>query len=545
MAKRKSAALREEIPVEELGELAGNVPKVQIKLSRFNAANRRMSVGWSQWDTEKVGGPDFEKWITEEYGGGVYIVEVTSCDNTNERLVPAFKLNMPGEPKPTPVQQSKYDEAALLAAQRGQPMPNIATFMRSPQGHMPVRGDGKSMTVQPTGVNPKDVMTHTSDVAFKHQADNAEARLFRLEQKAEAETKEREKERREWEAERRNHLQQVADLRETHRKEEVQRERELWEAKMLAQNQGPKVDYAAILTALAPIIAAYMTSTKEQKALAQEEHFKTLEAQQKNADALMKMIASKAGGDSEMLKAIEPMLSKMLDADSPKAQASLITAMGDNQATMFSLVHQMMQANAPENPPYWLEFAQEAVGQIASTAKAVADTQRAKANGQPTPQALTSAAIPQQVTPVQQQMTPEQIADALLAHPQWPDDLKTDEWKQLVILIHEQHDAKVTAALLFERLDILDRRKETPLVFDGVWQDPGQVMGAWLGNMPIARIASPYAEELHKIFVQLIVDDNEANADQDEEDQEQESEPEHETTIVDVPPPDAQENQTM
>ena len=523
MAKTRMVA-RDEAPREELHKLAqSGVVEVQVKISRVTAGSRRVSCGHENWPTHEIYTEKFEKWISDMFGGGAFIIDVYNMEDAQRFAnVPPFRLNLEGEPKMTPGQQVKFNTQAQANAARGLPPPNPQQYVM--QGGPPVQADGRvygGNNQQP--FNPRDYWNTTPDDAFKQQAMNAEKKIEDLEKQRDADRREREKDREKWEQRDREWVQRLTEIENKHRDErEASKQKELEARLDLLKDQSAQkkdVDWAALVTAAIPLVTAYMTTAKDREARQQDQQFKSLEIQQKSADNVLKLMGNKAASETEALKAIMPMITKAMSDKSPAAQATLLESVGATMSQQISLIHQIIQANQPDNPP-WLPVVEQTLEGLASVANAFVTSQRASAESAPV-KAIASAIQPTQPTqpdtqPPQQQdesqqgeaqwTTAEEIATICMQSPHWPVDMRTPEWYQLLIIIHSTRDVEETASALFDHLENLSRLNTLPETFAEIWTKPDTILADWVAMLPIAQQNNEHAQNLVSCFTNMVLD---------------------------------------
>lgn len=517
MAKHKTAPL-EELPREKLGELiADGMESCTVKVYRVIAGARRSSCGSCTWRLDEILKQDFEDWISDKFGGGQYLVDLIDL-TTGQKLTTTFRCALPGDPKLTPSQEAKYQATVADANRRGQVPPTPQGYMMQ-QERPPLTADGRVFQPNPESLDPRRYWTKTPDQAFEQQVYSLDGKLEKIERERDEERKRLEKERAEWARQEREWMQKLMEMQNEFRSSQEAERTKLLEQRMedlkAAQQNKPNVDWAALLAAAVPVLTAYMTTTKSQELERQKEHNESVKLQQKQTENILNMMAAKGNSETEALKAIMPMVTKAMNDKSPAAQATLMEAVNGMISTNLSLVHQIISANQPENPPAWLPVVESALSGLGDVVNSFTAQHGARQSQQPLPVQGTALARPQpqaqsqqqQQVPQQeaiQQIPPDKLATMILAHEQWPQDMKTTEWYSLLVAIHTKQDAVDVATELYEHLDKLDQDGLLPEWFAGVWENTETVMGQWLGALPIAQLDTEYVGALLSEFVHLV-----------------------------------------
>jgi hypothetical protein len=531
MSRVRKATVRQEQPIDEIQKAIGNgASKGTVMLSRLKPGGGYSNLKHEIWELSKLGGPDFLDWIEGLYGGGPYVIDVRNPDNHMDNMgIPKWKMELAGEVKNPPGSPFMKGNGPSEMFPLDQIVPNGPGSPGYPIGTWGNKGPVPPGFMWPPEANqhPREspvvkekMASYTSDQAFKMQADGMTQQMYALQTRMENMERERREERRQAEIRERQLRDDAQRIKDEATEERRRMEQNMWEEKMklLSQTakQKPSMDLASVFTALAPVLTAFITVGKEKEALSQQQHYKSLEMQNKNADTMVKLMAGNAKSDMGVMQTMMPMLMKIMDSQSSKSQAEAMSMTTESQLGLLSMLNQVIQSQVPSDQPEWAKLAESTISGVGNVLQSVVASRQAAAQA-----AAAQGAIPSGVSaaaglgtgaptqqPEQEQPTPEdqmlELSKAIMADENYPEDMRTDEWRQILVMVHSRYDEQVVAQHIFEHLNGLYDTQKMPELFTTVWTAPLDRLSTWLGYLPVSQIDLPYAQRLATKFAEIV-----------------------------------------
>lgn len=519
----------DECPREAIIEAAKSYPELMVNIRRRDAQNRYASCGphRSFVTLELLSISDF---IRQHFGGGRFQIDTYYALDRTTVPVPAWNEIIEGPPKATPV------STAASVPQGVAPAGVPATYF--------LGGHDNSM---PSDQVAMDALQHT-------RAELAEARSIRERERAEAAERERKRDE-EMLALRREMLEQQRLASERQAKAEIDNLKQLI-ADMRNQPvaAAPKrdiLDYVPMITALVPVLTAFISASKDQAARLAEAQTASMTA---TVNALAKPDNSKPSQSPwalliPALPAIMPFFMKLMEERSPSKIAELVGTMGESNMTMLSLVGQLVQqamGSQPDNP--WMPIIQQAIENMTSVAQTMATTASGKPVGTtPAPQAPQTQVVPsneqrERELAMLKQMTPEQLTQLIQQQPNTPKDFLTPAWQQIFLDLHRNTAVGVVAENLANLLQSLDDQKALPVIFNGLFNegtDAAEILWRFMGQLPVAFLNNAYAQEVCRVCGAFFVEETPAHqaevvdaaADADEDDDDDDDDEEVKTPV--------------
>jgi hypothetical protein len=505
----------EGIPIERLKELEGQgITEYRMKISRRGdggtlASLKTVLVTLAEMST-------LDDMLNRYAGGGAYVIQCFHPEESLNRLF-AFRLSIVGSPK-IPADRSPN------AANMPQPPPDTERTFSSQLFSAPERA-APGTTFGPPLMQGAPYASPTDQIAMG-TVDSERARHMRLEAKLEEVLRERE-------AERAQHAAHVEDDRKERDRiaQEAERQQHAAEIKrledLITNSAKPKFNFPEMLVAatpLIPVLVALIDSRKHSASIEAERMSKMNEIQMAGANRLMEATlaqgaqrANDGDGTTKLLQTILPLalpvITTLVTANGPKAQAELMTAQADVQMQQVAMLAQMVEqvtAQTPDSP--YLPMIESMIATITagvqayaksqtrpSTAQAVLTTvQQQLGGGAPPTPALAPA-------PAQSGRSQgEQVADAVFAHPAYPDVMKTQEWFTIVAMLHDGADAEVVGEALAAHLSNLDGAGTTPEYIEPVWAQPEETLTKVFSFLPIWQTNIVYAKAVIKKVIAVL-----------------------------------------
>lgn len=364
----------QEIPRELIIEAAKSYPEVRAKVTRRNLKGQWSGVGTVNFVTSDL--LDVDAWLLKEAGGGDYRVACTDPKNPAHAVIPPFMVSLEGAQRP-------FQQAVPSASN-----PQHLT------GSQPSLG-GPAHT---NANDPRRYMGRTPDEVATQGWNQAD--------------RDRQEERRGRADERKRHEAELGTIRADYQRlveknavDKAESERRVFEQQIQglrdSQNQGPKIDYVGIATALAPVAVALISAgTNRTAALAE---LQASAASQTNATMQAVITSQSNGGDAfEKILAVVPLLtpfiSKMIDSRDPSKLGELYQAMGDQILTQASMNAQIYKdLHPPDEPaPPWLGIVQSLADGVQDFAQGmISDQQRVMGGAPPNPSGGALSEAPQ------------------------------------------------------------------------------------------------------------------------------------------------------
>ena len=258
----------------------------------------------------------------------------------------------------------------------------------------------------------------------------------------------------------------------------------------------PTVDWAAVLAGAAPIIAAYLGSSKDRE-------IKSMEVQSAQQAALMQVVASPKGNNlGELLAAGAPIISAMLANQSPQAKAEALATNQEINMMMIKMIADLQSGMAPQEDTW-----SRVIGMLGGMMQNAGSMQGLP--GQATPALSAGPNQAQAQDPVWENMTrsnPEAAQKTQLVMQHMPDDIgfHTHEWKLLIFNIHAKTAPTDLVPMLIQHLHHCEGFGLLPQPFENVWSDPRGSLGAVLAALPINADDPSYCEAILSHFESVV-----------------------------------------
>jgi hypothetical protein len=272
-----------------------------------------------------------------------------------------------------------------------------------------------------------------------------------------------------------------------------------------APKSNPIADYVPLVAALAPVLAAMVSSGKESQA--------------QTMQALVAMSAPKPNNaNMDLLKTltpvIAPMILKFMDSRGPDAQSKAYEVLADSnmqQMAMMAQFIQTMAASQGDQSP-WVPFLQQAAGGIMETIGAYMESKKAQqqpphmihqgqVHGLPQPPPQNVGATVMQ-PPAREEDTnpqaasPKEIVNMIMLSPQVPAEFKTPGWAKVLLAVHEQQPVEEAATVFLDHVEALMQADKLPQILAQILTHSEQVVGGLIRGLPIMQINPKYGEAL-------------------------------------------------
>ena len=568
--KRNGApSIVEDIPLDQINDLAKSVEEVSIRLCRRNERGQVATV----YNGIRVRTLDLAKiddWAREMSGGGRYRCEVKDTLDTNRYVMSPFWFNVEGPPRPprflgspadfTPGQTSHaqngasmpqpyYPPAQGYGAPAPQPQPAPSAAYAPPpspwaQGLAPEQRGGyepqpyyAARPIAPpahlTAHLGPGASTSSDEVALRQVADlKGELGALRAESKAmlaklgdeNARLREQLAEReRAVEAER--HRAELSAL--TARIEAMQQ----IQSRPQPEAKSSVTDWAPLAAAVAPVFGAWISAQSQASA-------KSLEVQQQGLQSLMQATLGQASKTSDVEKLITtlgplvmPLISENMKSRGPEAQAGLFQAMAENNLNSVAMMAQLIEAFASaggKEEPWYLPMIKEALGGVVQVAQAYTQQPGGLPGQQPIPprpsgtlaaySTLESEPVePAQSTAIAKRPAPQQpkVPQNLeMLFSLLPGDFQTNEWRAILRGLHAEPApaADKLAAMLTSHLEHLVTFDMVPALLSQVREHPRPTLEALLEKLPVARSNPAYAKQVLDLTLAYLAEDGFAGA---------------------------------
>lgn len=606
-----------EIPADKIREAIMNgTTEGSVRVQRRNHRGQLQTL----WTGVKMALEDLynlEQQIQALAGGGQYRVEVRSLLDPAELVIPPFSINIEGTPRPigtdpsnvlnlppfppphlqqgpslnnpnplltppasgfsppgvsppgltpfsTPSAPSAPSAPNFLS---GSPSPPVGgpgwgpSFYGPPQ---PVFGHGHALD---SAHLPPGATIASDQLALKQIAD-LKAEIAELRAARNGLIEKLEDERRRHADEIRRLVERVEKTEREARDREYKTQIEALEKRLLErdkQKQTSVADYAPVLSALAPVLTAMLTSGRDVTAKAAESQTQLMttllqtQAQNKNSQGL------------EMVKALAPVVTplilEMVKARGPEAQAKAYETLAESSMQQIAMMAQFLQTMAQsqgEQSP-WLPFIQQAISGIMETIGTYLESKkqaqatsppRIIAGGRavplPPPPTAQAARPPAQAAQAAQgpavvdgpspatvgatyhtasatpaapaapatppkaagQPSPKLLVEAMMMSPQLPAEYKTPEWRELFLAIHKLEPVEQVAQKFVDHCAELAQGARLPPGLHDLFEDPEAALQRVLPRLPVVQYAEEYARQLFAqivAYVQAVRDANESS----------------------------------
>jgi hypothetical protein len=287
----------------------------------------------------------------------------------------------------------------------------------------------------------------------------------------------------------------------------------------------PIADYVPLVAALAPVLAAMVSSGKESQA--------------QTMQALVALSTPKPNNaNMDLLKTltpvIAPMILKFMDSRGPDAQSKAYEVLADSnmqQMAMMAQFIQTMAASQGDQSP-WVPFLQQAAGGIMETIGAYMESKKqqqqpphmihqGQVHGLPQPPSQPPSSMGATVVqPAQQDQpqgppSPREIVNMIMLSPQVPQEFKTQGWTDVLLSVHSQEPVEKAATVFLDHVEALMQANKLPQILSQILAHPEQVVGGLIRGLPISQINPQYAESLIAKIIEVLSqpEDGEEEAD--------------------------------
>jgi hypothetical protein len=522
---KPSKQILPEIPFDEIKELAARQPYVYLNLRRRNGRGAMGFIAGLSIATNDLSDGSLEKVLAENYGGGEFHVDARNPENRMEVLLPTYSTSIDGMPKPANVPQ-------------GAPGEMSSREQRQARANMPMASQPVPAAVYPgnpwfpqqpaAGARPQDFMERTPDGYLSEQTQQLREDIAKL-QEMHADAQRRAE----------NRIEQLrADnerLRLEQRERDQQHARDLQEARFrdleakLQNPAKPAIDLnaiSALIAALVPVLTAMVNASKERAALMVTQQQNAANLQMEGLKTMVTAQSSKKP-DFDLKTLVElgtPLVTAFLSNRDPAKMADLMTAAGENQLGLLSLVANMVGQMGGEAESPMMRIIQEAIAGAVNVAEKMAASRepqppaprqppqaapQPQPTQQPAPRRRVAGAPPAQPRVVEAPQTPDQLARMMLADKDWPAAMRTPQWQVIMRDIHDPEAPVEETALAFARaLDALyDAGRLPPSLlplFDAADDELPAIALSLFENLPVwenqgrARaLAKELVESLH------------------------------------------------
>lgn len=342
MPKGKDTVLHD-IPAELISEAMKSYQRCLVGIKRTNEKGQWATlVSGLEMDTADLLGID--AFCQQHAAGGKFRITTTSTTDRSKAVLPPFYVSVEGPPRPYTGPGKPEPPAPPTQAYGGvpgYPPPPPGWPPRGP-GYFGGRGFDNGR-----GIDPKKFQSHTPDEIALMHADDLRTRLSQMQEEWKAD-------RIKWEEEKKRLEEMIATLREDAVKVAAAHREEVWEARFqLAQQKPQSFDIAGMLTAVVPLATAMMSTSKERDTSAAAQQTKVLESTMGLLGNALQ--SNKKEGDgikhlAAVIPAVLPVIKDMMESRGPKAQVEMLGTMGDQMLTQMSMVSQIMELAAAQQP---------------------------------------------------------------------------------------------------------------------------------------------------------------------------------------------------
>lgn len=432
-----------DLPLEAIRDLTRNYDEVVIRLTRKGERGVNAVI----CNGVKVRTKDLlriDAFAAELAGGGGYKVEVRDPYDLSRDLIAPFSFVVEGPPKPP---RAFEDVKTKFEREEEDPTVQQRNNNGAPNPWVPWQG-----------------VPYPSAAGFSFNA----SRFFK---RSKAKARERD------EVERlRTELDKLRD-RLNEREREIERERFQTQLQALTQRleSKPSVDWSGLASAMAPVLAALVSSRSN-------ESQKLLEAQVQLASLAQQNKQDPVALIKDLSTTLQPILTSLLERSSPASQAQLMQAMTDNSLSSVAMMAQLVESFAREQTkdgdeePWWVPYVKTTLENVLRIVQANA----AAVNATTAP----SNMLPQRGSVSSQPVLENPDSDLPIDPNLIPEEFRTKEWLIIFEYLHKQDSAKLAAEILVAHL--------THLILFG------------LLPAPLAGIVQGRAQETLEYFFQML-----------------------------------------
>jgi len=485
--KREKVTTLEEVPQERLRELlAEGHTQVLCYFKRHTVKGTFESLPSRAFALQELLTDSVERYLEENHGGGSFIVDPRDSQMHDVPLCVRYRIVIAGQPK---MQQLTGPTVAPTIPE------TLAGFQY--RGYPP--------TTARDGVRPSDFMSATPDAIALNQVHELRTELKQAR------------------AEHRQELAKLAELLENERKEKARAHEVLLQERATAREQNfeqqinalrdairnpakPTFDLtamAAVLSAAVPVVTAWISSSRDRQQAMLNAQTKSSEQQQLQSDRHMTLLTTllkpndkEKNGTMELLGMLLP---KLLEANNPSRMTEALATMGESQMTMMSLAAQMLQSLAPEADSPGMAFAREVLNGVVGFAEQMAPalkpgqaTQLPRQPQQQVPDVHAEVVKPSLRPAARPPRTPQELARAIVAAPEWPEDLRGTHWLRLLTVLHDSRSPGLIGGDVAQLLQGFFNEGKLPprlaILFDEDGPKPSEVLRPLFAILPIGQV---------------------------------------------------------
>jgi len=522
------------VPSDKIAEAQTRWENIYVKLFRRVAGGKLSALGPKHMTPQELA--KIEEYLQQLAGGGKFRVEPRNPDNLLEYAepIPPFEVEIEGHPKPaTPAEHGVKGISGGISAMEGpqqmnwnpgQPpqapnppyehMPGWMRSMPPSYGHAWASQMNPSYALNALGEQPRSNGQPAPAAMYASDQIGVQQLNYTREQLTKERT-EREQERKEWEKRFELLQSQINDSKEQAREAKLQAERDRLEAKLEAmQSQKSNIDpqvWIGLATAMAPVLSAMVSSGQAKAATQQEQATKAIELQMQGMNTLMSASAKKGSDLDGIVKSVAalapvlgPVMAKWIENKSPGVQADLYSTLQEGNlttlTTMAQFLQMMMEANG--NDPWWRPMVESAIESVQQVGAQMAVQAGSK-----------NPAVQQQAEQTKKPaMTQGQtVATMVFNNAQFPRDMKTGQWFEIIAAMHDRIDADQVSHALAQHIVNLANNNSLPELIENIFDKPEEVLNMLVGPLPIKTQAPPYVEQVinltaHKLRTAVPVD---------------------------------------
>jgi hypothetical protein len=346
-----------DVPIDQIRDAMTRTPEVIVTVKRQNARGQWGSVASAmRKPTAELAALD--DWLMSHGGGGKYRISATDPADPTSEVVPAFIVEIEGQPRPATFMQEamapgavppEYHSAPQSAPGYGGAYPPAPAPPR-PYGFIPPWAAGLPPSQQAAFLPPQQpqqgfdpgqrynqpLNRYTPDELAKQTSDRLEKELGEVRKTLETV-------RQTYEAKIDTLNAQLLEAKTTAREREFEARIQAMIAQNAAQHAQaakPQTDMFDKIVALTPLFQLWMTGNQNREGLAVNQQTRMLE--------LMMAKKDDSGGTLAMIEKFAPLavplITKLFDARGPEAQAKLIEQMSEQQLTFLGMAAQLVQS---------------------------------------------------------------------------------------------------------------------------------------------------------------------------------------------------------
>lgn len=493
-----------EIPRDAIIEAAKIHTLVSVKIKRTSGSGQWASLKGNPFAMETAALIDVDAWLLEGFGGGQYHLEVRVANNPLEIIeaIPPFMVKVEGAPKVTllpethPRHPHRHEQDQPLDPTTGR----AAVPQNRPQDFMSSTPDAIAMSV---------LQTRETELAHERTL--------------------REKERRENDARHAQLQQTVLDLQKQAASAENRASIAALEARLEALTAAAAkpapvaekrpLDWVGMAPILAPVVTGVfgvVTAVIESGKTRAES---SAAREQKHTELIMTTLAGNKPADplagittviTLVAPLVMPIWKSYMDARSPDKMADMMSTMVDQNLSQMSMMKTFLDPilNQEENP--LVEFLKQGMDSLMQVAQHMVKSTPGAAAAQAkqvTAQTQTARVIPNAGAKAPEEGDDPSVTyhvNLVMTSPNIPQELKTDEWRDLLYSLHAFDPADEVAKAISVHLTELVDENKLPAFFLPIFNDanilPSMILGQFLSGLPAASINPAYVQEVLQQF---------------------------------------------